>query len=186
MKLMIASDIHGSATYLNELLAAYDREAPDRLILLGDLLYHGPRNDLPDGYDPKAVLSRLNELDPSPICVRGNCDSEVDQMVLNFPITAESLILYVEGRMVFATHGHILGMDNPPALRRGDVLLTGHTHVPAWEDRGDYYYVNPGSVSLPKEDSARSYLMLEGGTFTWKTLEGGPYHALTLEPKIDQ
>ena len=183
MRLMIASDIHGSDEFLAQLLDAYEKEAPDKLILLGDLLYHGPRNDLPSGYAPKAALSRLNAMADKLLCVRGNCDCEVDQMVLDFPIMAEYALVYLGGRMIFVTHGHIFGGANPPKLSAGDVLLTGHTHIPAWDDCGEYWYLNPGSVSLPKENTQHSYMMLEDTTFTWKTLEGEPYHVLTLPVK---
>jgi hypothetical protein len=181
MKLMIASDLHGSADFCRALMAALDREAPDRLLLLGDLLYHGPRNDLPQGYAPKEVLALLNARRDQLLCVRGNCDTEVDQMVLDFPIMADYCVLYVGGRMIFATHGHTHNKANLPPLRPGDILLHGHTHIPAWEDLGDgKLYLNPGSVSIPKEGSAHSYMMLEDDRFTWKTLEGDVYHTLKI------
>ena len=181
MKWMIASDIHGSALFCRRLLAAFDRERADRLVLLGDLLYHGPRNPLPEGYAPQETAALLNVRRERLVCVRGNCDADVDQMVLEFPILSDSCLLYAGGRTVFATHGHLWNTQKRPPLCPGDVLLHGHTHVPAWEPFGDgNYYLNPGSVSLPKEDSPRGYLMLEDGAFTWKTLEGEPYHALTL------
>ena len=181
MKLMIASDLHGSAAYGQALLEALDREGAQRLLLLGDLLYHGPRNDLPQGYAPKEVLAMLNARKDRLLCVRGNCDGEVDQMVLDFPILAEYAILYLGGRMVFATHGHRYHLGALPPLQPGDILLHGHTHVPAWEPFGqENLYLNPGSVSMPKEGSARGYLVWEAGTFLWKTLEGTVYHRLTL------
>ena len=181
MKWMIASDIHGSALFCRRLLAAFDRERADRLVLLGDLLYHGPRNPLPEGYAPQETAALLNVRRERLVCVRGNCDADVDQMVLEFPILSDSCLLCAGGRTVFATHGHLWNTQKRPPLCPGDILLHGHTHVPAWEPFGDgNYYLNPGSVSLPKEDSPRGYLMLEDGAFTWKTLEGEPYHALTL------
>ena len=131
MKLMIASDIHGSAYYCKKMVAAYQREHADRLLLLGDILYHGPRNDLPEDYDPKAVISLLNPLKQEILCVRGNCDTEVDQMVLDFPIMAEYCLLELNGQTVFATHGHHFNPQNPPMLKDGDILLNGHTHIPA-------------------------------------------------------
>ena len=176
MKLLIASDIHGSAFYCRKLMEAWDREEPERVLLLGDLLYHGPRNDLPEAYNPKEVLAMLNERRDSILCVRGNCDTEVDQMVLQFPILADYAWIVPEGCSIFATHGHIYHTNHLPPLRRGDILLHGHTHVPAWEDHGEYRYFNPGSVSIPKEGSHRGYMMLEDGGFTWKTLDGEPYH----------
>ncbi len=175
MKLMIASDIHGSAAYCRELLRAYDAEMPDRLLLLGDLLYHGPRNDLPDGYAPKEVIELLNGLSVSPLCVRGNCEAEVDGMVLHFPVLADYAYLDISGLRIFATHGHLFGLDNPPPLQEGDILLCGHTHVPACIKRDGFVYINPGSVSIPKEGSPHSYMILNGRTFYWKTLDGEVY-----------
>lgn len=173
--LMFAGDIHGSATYCEKLLEAFRREGAERLFLLGDILYHGPRNDLPEGYDPKAVIKMLNGLKESFVCVRGNCEAEVDQMVLEFPVMAEMCALFLGDRMAYLTHGHRHGRDNPPPLGRGDILLCGHTHVPALEILPGFIYLNPGSVSLPKEGSPRSYMTLEGGVFKWKTLEGETY-----------
>ena len=149
MKFFIASDIHGSAYYCRRMLDAWKREGADRLVLLGDILYHGPRNDLPKDYAPKEVFAMLNEVKDSIFCVRGNCDADVDQMVLEFPIMA--------------------------------TLLHGHTHVPAWQPFGqDNYYLNPGSTSLPKENSPHSYLLWDGNTFTWKDLDGQAFHQLVL------
>lgn len=181
MKWMIASDIHGSALYCKQLLDAFDREGAGRLVLLGDLLYHGPRNDLPDGYAPKETLAMLNPRKNQLLCVRGNCDSEVDQMVLDFPILADYCILYLGERMIFATHGHRYHLNALPPLGPGDLLLHGHTHVPAWTPFGtNNLYLNPGSVSLPKEGSPRGYLTLEDGSFQWKTLGGKVWHSLSL------
>lgn len=175
VKWMIASDIHGSAYYCRELIRAYNEEKADRLLLLGDILYHGPRNDLPRDYAPKEVIAMLNAMRRDILCVRGNCDTEVDQMVLDFPIMAEYAILAVGKRMIFATHGHVFNAGNPPMLHAGDILLHGHTHVPKCEAHGDYVYMNPGSVSIPKEGSGHGYMILEGDVVTWKTFEGGPY-----------
>ena len=172
MKLMFASDIHGSALYCRQMLDAFAREGAESLILLGDLLYHGPRNDLPDGYAPKEVITLLNDVSDRLLCVRGNCDTEVDQMVLNFPILADYAILYLDGHRVYLTHGHHFGEDNPPKLRDGDILINGHTHVPACRDKGGYLYLNPGSVSIPKENSVHGYMTFENGIFTWKDLDG--------------
>ena len=180
MKLVIASDIHGSAYYCRKLLAALDREKAPRMLLLGDILYHGPRNDLPEGYAPKEVISMLNEHNASILCVRGNCDTEVDQMVLDFPILADYAYL-AEGKLrIFATHGHVYNLSHLPPLRRGEILLHGHTHIPAWQNHDGLWYLNPGSVSIPKEDSPHSYMMLENDTFTWKDLNGAEYHHLVL------
>ena len=178
MKLMIASDIHGSAYYCRQMLAACDREQPDKLLLLGDILYHGPRNDLPREYAPKEVIGLLNERKESILCVRGNCDTEVDQMVLSFPILADCAYLAIDGVTVFATHGHVYNLKHLPPLGKNDILLHGHTHVPAWEKQDGVWYLNPGSVSIPKEDSPHSYMTLENGVFSWKTLDGAVYHTL--------
>lgn len=175
MKFMIASDIHGSAHYLRMLLERYKTEQPDRLLLLGDILYHGPRNNIPEGYSPKEVINLLNNMKEDILCVRGNCDTEVDQMVLEFPIMADYCILYEQGRLIFATHGHHHNISNPPMLKKGDILLHGHTHISAVEEFDGKYYLNPGSVSIPKNGSARSYMTLENGIFTWKDLNGKPY-----------
>ena len=181
MKLMIASDIHGAAGYCRALLNAFDRERADRLLLLGDILYHGPRNDLPDEYAPKQVLAMLNERREKIFCVRGNCDTEVDQMVLTFPILADYSVFPAADRLVYATHGHVFNTSHLPPLCPSDILLHGHTHIPAWEPFGEgNLYLNPGSVSIPKNGSARSYMTLEDTTFTWKTLPGEAYHTLTI------
>ena len=181
MKWMIASDLHGSYFYANQMQQAFEREQADRLLLLGDLLYHGPRNDLPEGYAPKQVMSLLNGMRDRLLCVRGNCDAEVDQMVLEFPVLADYAVLPVGRRLVYATHGHVYNTKTPPPLAPGDILLHGHTHIPAWEPFGQgSLYLNPGSVSLPKEGSAHSYMTLENGCFRWKTMDGRTYHELTL------
>jgi len=179
-KIMIASDIHGSATYCEKLLDAFRREGAERLLLLGDLLYHGPRNDLPDGYAPKAVITMLNAVRERLLCVRGNCEAEVDQMVLDFPVMAEMGVLFIGGRALYFTHGHIRNSDNPPPLREGDILLCGHTHVPTLKVLPQFIYMNPGSVSIPKEDSPRGYMTLEGSLFRWKTLDGEVYMEFDL------
>ena len=153
MKLMIASDIHGSAFYCEKMVEAFHREQADKLLLLGDLLYHGPRNDLPEEYAPKRVISMLNELAPSIICVRGNCDAEVDQMVLDFPILSDSCLLFWNGRTIFATHGHIFNEEN----------------------------LNPGSVSIPKENTPHGYMVLDETTAYWKDIDGECYRSISLK-----
>lgn len=172
MKYMIASDIHGSQYYCSKMLSAYDREQAEQLILLGDLLYHGPRNDLPRDYAPKAVIAMLNERRNELLCVRGNCEAQVDQMVLSFPVMAEYAFLFLDGFRIFATHGHVYNKENLPPLKKGDILLHGHTHVQALENNGDYWYLNPGSVSIPKENNKNSYMTFEDGLVTIKSLDG--------------
>ena len=181
MRIVIASDIHGSALYCGQLLEAFRREGAEKLLLLGDILYHGPRNDLPDGYAPKEVTAQLNACAASILGVRGNCDAEIDQMVLQFPMMADYCLLYAAGRTVFVTHGHVYNTASLPPLQPGDILLHGHTHVPCWEEFGNgNLYLNPGSVSLPKEDSPRGYLLLTDTAFIWKDLAGHEYHRLEL------
>lgn len=171
MKLMIASDIHGSAYYCQKMIDAFHQQNADKLLLLGDILYHGPRNDLPKDYNPKAVIEMLNPLRDKLMCVRGNCDCEVDQMVLDFPVLADYAMLYVDGVTIFATHGHTHNCDNLPPLNKGDILLHGHTHIPALKDMGSYTYINPGSVSIPKEGSDHSYLIMDNGEFRFFSLK---------------
>lgn len=173
MKIMIASDIHGSAFYCEKMIEAFERENPDKLLILGDILYHGPRNDLPEEYNPKKVISVLNPLKNKILCVRGNCDTEVDQMVLDFPIMAEYCIFYVDGHTVFATHGHVWNESHLPSLCNGDILLNGHTHIPAYRTTPEgIIYINPGSVSIPKENSEHQYMIYENNKFIQKELSG--------------
>lgn len=180
-KLMIASDIHGSAYYCKKMLEAFDREQADRLLLLGDILYHGPRNDLPKEYAPKEVIKMLNERKNRIFCVRGNCDTEVDQMVLEFPILADYAVLPVGDRLSYATHGHHFNLNALPPMQPGDILLHGHTHIPAWEPFGDgNLYLNPGSVSIPKAGSEHSYMILQGREISWKTLTGEIFYHMEL------
>ena len=180
MKIMVASDIHGSDFYCRKMLEAFDRESADKLLLLGDILYHGPRNDLPKEYAPKSVIERLNAVKDKILAVRGNCDTEVDQMVLKFPILADYCVLYVGKRMIYATHGHNFNCDSLPPLQKGDILLHGHTHVPKCEDKGEFIYMNPGSVSIPKEDSEHGYMILTEEKAIWKSLSGKEYNSFSL------
>ncbi len=172
MKYLIASDIHGSAYFCEQLINRFNDEKADKLLLLGDILYHGPRNDLPVGYDPKRVIEMLNSLSDKILCVRGNCDSEVDQMVLDFPIMADYLLLNAGNKTVFATHGHVYNEEKLPKFARGDILLHGHTHVTSFVNRGEYSYFNPGSVSIPKENTDNGYMILNNNCFIWKKLNG--------------
>ena len=172
-KLLIASDLHGSAYYTKLLMDRIGEEKADRILLLGDLLYHGPRNDLPRDYAPKEVITMLNSIKNEVLCVRGNCDTEVDQMVLDFPIMADYAVLFADGFTVYATHGHHFNESSPPPLKKGDILLNGHTHVPVFHVREDFIFMNPGSVSIPKDGSCHSYMTLEDGNFFWKDVESG-------------
>ena len=184
MKWMIASDIHGSAYYCRKLLTAFEREKANKLLLLGDVLYHGPRNDLPLEYAPKEVIAMLNGIKDRILCVRGNCDTEVDQMVLEFPVLADYAILCVGERAIYATHGHVYNESKLPPLQKGDILLHGHTHVPKCVEHGDYLYVNPGSVSIPKENSPKSYLIYENGIFSFCRLDNGEvFRTVSVEKK---
>lgn len=182
MKWMIASDIHGSAFWCGLLLRAFETERADRLLLLGDILYHGPRNDLPADYAPKEVAAQLNTLRGRVFGVRGNCDAEIDQMLLDFPSMAENALLPAGRRLIFATHGHVFNKDHLPPLSDGDIVLHGHTHVPCWTEaeRGIRVF-NPGSVSIPKEGTPHGYMLLDGETAEWKSLDGETYHREVLE-----
>ena len=180
MKWIIASDLHGSAHYCRQLLEAWKREEAPRMLFLGDLLYHGPRNDLPEGYAPKEVIALLQERQADIFCVRGNCEAEVDQMVLPFPVLADYCLLESAGHLIYATHGHHFNEDHLPPLHPGDVLLHGHTHIPRRTLRDGVYVLNPGSVSIPKAGSWHGYMTLEDGVFTWKTLSGDVRDTLRL------
>ncbi len=179
-KLLIASDIHGAAPALEALLDAFVREGADRLVLLGDILYHGPRNDLPAGYDPKRCIALLSPFKDRILAVRGNCDTEVDQMVLPFPILADYAVIAAGDRLIYLSHGHKYGEDNPPPLATGDILLGGHTHVAKIAEKEGYTYLNPGSVSIPKEDTPQGYILFDGECFLFKTLDGAIYDEYTM------
>lgn len=172
MKLMFASDLHGSSIYCKKMFELYKEEKAEKLILLGDLLYHGPRNDLPEGYAPKEVIQMLNDNKKELLCVRGNCEAEVDQMVLEFPVLADYMIMYLEGRMAFITHGHKHNLENLPPLQEGSLLIHGHTHILAAEEAKEITYLNPGSMTIPKNGNKNSYMVYEDGLFTIKDLEG--------------
>lgn len=179
MKIMIASDIHGSSYFCGKMLTAFERESADKLLLLGDLLYHGPRNDLPEGYDPKGVIALLNGVRDKILCVRGNCDADVDQMVLSFPILADYCVLYAGGRTIYATHGHRFTPEEL-SVSDGDIYLYGHTHIPEKSKSGGVLRLNPGSVSIPKAGSERGYMTLTDDGFEWKTLDGSTFDKFDL------
>ncbi|MCR5150242.1 MAG: phosphodiesterase [Clostridiales bacterium] len=180
MKWMIASDIHGSAYHCEKLVKRFCEEKADRLLLLGDILYHGPRNGLPADYNTMKVCEMLNGIKDCVLCVRGNCDAEIDQMVLDFPIMADYSVIDIGSRMIFATHGHLFNRDILPNLKKGDILLNGHFHVPDCVVYDDYIYMNPGSVSIPKENSPNSFMTFENNNFAWKNLEGETFKSFSL------
>lgn len=169
---MFASDIHGSAFYCKKMIEAYKKEKASRLVLLGDLLYHGPRNDLPYEYEPKKVITMLNHIKEDLLVVRGNCEAQVDQMVLEFPVMADYCFLEINGYEIFATHGHEYHKDNLPPLKKGTIFVQGHTHVLWAEKKEEVIVVNPGSVSLPKEGNPHTYGVLEENCFTIKDFDG--------------
>ena len=170
MKLIIASDIHGSAFWCGKLCEIIERENPDKIVLLGDLLYHGPRNDLPRDYAPKQVIPMLSRCKDKIIAVRGNCEAEVDQMVLPFPCLSDCAVVQFGGTAMYLTHGHHASPESLPPLAEGTVFLSGHTHVKRYETLGTIRCLNPGSVSIPK-DGSHSYLMWEDGVFAFRILE---------------
>lgn len=170
MKLLIASDIHGSAYWCGRLMEEIRREDPDRILLLGDLLYHGPRNDLPRDYAPKKVIPMLSAVKEKILAVRGNCDAEVDQMVLPFPCMADYAQLLVDGKTFYLTHGHHAAPNSLPPLPGGSIFLSGHTHVKLDETVGGVRCLNPGSVSIPK-DGSHSCLFYENGHFSFRIME---------------
>ena len=170
MKILFASDIHGSAYWCRKLCDLMEAEQPDKLILLGDLLYHGPRNDLPRDYAPKQVIPMLSTYADKIIAVRGNCEAEVDQMVLPFPCMADYAQLLVNGVTFYLTHGHHTSPDALPPLPDGSVFLFGHTHVKLDEIRQGIRCLNPGSVSIPK-DGSNSCLIFENDQFSFRKLE---------------
>ena len=172
MKYMFASDIHGSALYCRKMLKAYEESGAEKLILLGDILYHGPRNDLPEEYAPKEVIAMLNEKKNEILAVRGNCDTEVDQMVLEFPIMADYGIFVLDGRTFYATHGHVYHGENMPPMGPDDILIHGHTHLLQAKKEHGHFVLNPGSVSIPKGGNGHTYGIYEDGVFTILDFEG--------------
>ncbi|MGL5174913.1 MAG: phosphodiesterase [Cetobacterium sp.] len=172
MKIFVISDIHGSSYYLNKALEAYEKEKADYLLILGDELYHGPRNPLPQDYNPKEVSEMLNRYKSKIIAVRGNCDSEVDQMLLEYPIMSDYTVLFLEKKRIFATHGHIYNEEKIPNISEGDVLIYGHTHLPVAKYQNGIYILNPGSITLPKGGNKNSYGLFENDIFYIKDLSG--------------
>lgn len=171
MKLFVISDIHGSLFYLKKVIEIFKKGDYDKLVILGDELYHGPRNPLPKDYSPKDVIEILNQYKDKIIAVRGNCDSEVDQMVLNYPIMADYSAIYLGKRRVYITHGHLYNIDNPLAMCDGDILLYGHFHIPMCKKIDGKFFLNPGSVSLPKNETPHSFAILDENSFVIKDLD---------------
>lgn len=169
MKLLIASDLHGDLASCEALIERFNGEGCDRILFLGDILYHGPRNNLPHSYNPKGVISLLNSYADKITSVRGNCDAEVDEMVLDFPVLADYALLTLDGITVFASHGHHYSPDMPPPLSEGAVMLGGHTHLYGISEFGkENIYLNPGSVSIPKGGNPKTYMIYENRSFTIK------------------
>ena len=184
MKYMFASDIHGSAWYCRKLLEEYRRSGADRLVLLGDILYHGPRNDLPREYAPKEVIGLLNGIKEEIYAVRGNCEAEVDQMVLEFPVMADYAVLALNGLTFYATHGHVYHPNHLPPMKSGDILIYGHTHLLRAEAIRSNYVLNPGSVSIPKGGNPATFGILDGQEFSIVDFEGNVVKNLILDPII--
>lgn len=172
MKLIIASDIHGSAPQTEKLLDVFQKSGAEKLVLLGDILYHGPRNDLPEGYNPKKVISLLNPMRNRILSVRGNCEAEVDQMVLEFPVLADYAVLVVDGLTIYLTHGHRYNAEHMLPMGKGELLLHGHTHIPGIWHVGEHAILNPGSISIPKGGFKPSYMRYEDRRFSIRTFEG--------------
>lgn len=180
MKYMFASDVHGSCILRRKMLVYIKKKKQSALVLLGDLLYHGPRNDLPKEYAPKEVIAMLNDMKNEIYAVRGNCEAEVDQMVLSFPVMADYCILAIDGLTFYATHGHVYNEKNLPPFKEGDILIHGHTHVLKAEQREGYILLNPGSVSIPKEGNPPTYAVLEDKVFTIKDFDGNIVREMRL------
>lgn len=181
MKLMFLSDIHGSVFYTKQALEIFEKEEADYLIILGDVLYHGPRNPLPKDYDPKEVAPLLNGYRDKIIAVRGNCDSEVDQMMLDYPIMSDYSTVFYNNKRIFVTHGHIYNQINMPKLSKGDVFISGHTHIPVAEERNGVFMLNPGSITLPKQNNPNSYAVLEDDLFEIKDLDMNTFKTIVLD-----
>lgn len=176
MRLLVVSDIHGSLAAARIAMDAFRARHADYMLLLGDVLYHGPRNPLPEEYNPAGVAELLAPAAEKIMAVRGNCDSDVDAMVLPFPLSGDTMWLLNDGLRIFVTHGHLYSPENPPPQEEGDVLLSGHTHIPiATTTPRGIHLCNPGSPSLPKDGHPPSYGWLEHGSFSVFTTQGELY-----------
>ncbi len=180
MKIFFLSDIHGSLVYAKEAFNCFEREAADQMVILGDVLYHGPRNPLPEGYNPAEVAELLNLYKEKIVAVRGNCDSEVDQTLIEYPMMSDYIILQMETYKIFVTHGHIYSRKNMPLLNKGDAFIQGHIHLPVAEEEEGIYYLNPGSITLPRENNANSYGILESNVFTVKAIDGRVIKSISI------
>jgi len=180
MKLFFISDIHGSSHYMKLAMRRFEKEQASHIIMLGDALYHGPRNPLPEGYDSKETAQLLNEYAPVMIAVKGNCDSEVDQMLIEYPMLNEQSFVLYNDRRIFLSHGHKHNPDNLPSLNKGDAFAFGHIHIPVAESKNGIYILNPGSISLPKEGNPNTYAVLEDERFIIKDLEGNTFKELRM------
>lgn len=176
MKYLVVSDIHGSLSGAEALEESFQYHNADAILSLGDILYHGPRNDLPEDYTPKKVIEIIKKYTEEIITVRGNCDGEVDEMVLGFPILSTTNYFFLGKHKVCMSHGHVFGPDHLPPLAKDDIFLSGHTHIPtAYQNENDIYLLNPGSISLPKENHPRSYAVLDETSFTIYKLDHTEY-----------
>lgn len=182
MKLMFASDIHGSVSCCKKMLERFKEENAGQLILLGDLLYHGPRNPLPENYSPAETAELLNGISEYILCVRGNCEAEVDQMMLDFPVLADYAALFTEdGRTVYCTHGHLFKGENKLPIKRNSIIIEGHSHIYTAEKREDHYYINTGSVTLPKNGNQKSYVIYENGRFSVRNMSGSELSWINIQ-----
>ena len=170
MKLVIASDLHGSLYYAQKLIDRFETEKGDKLVILGDFYYHGPRNVLPQGYDPAKVANILNAYKSKIIAIKGNCDSEVDQTISEFTME-ESLNIEADGKTITLSHGHKFDINNMPVYC-GDIFLYGHYHVPFVQEKDGVIVASPGSISLPKQDSKHTYMTIENDIMLIKSLDG--------------
>ena len=182
MKIFIASDLHGSAEYCRQMIESFTKENADKLLLLGDILYHGPRNDLPENYSPKEVLGMLETVKDKVICVSGNCEAEIDREILPFPVLSDLGAIFVDGLNIYFAHGH----KKAPPLANGDVYITGHTHIPLNTLEDGHYHLNPGSLSLPKEGTRHGYIVYENRKFTFKDLSGAVFGELDIKDKVEE
>jgi len=181
MKLFFISDIHGSLSNLNKAIELFNKEKADKIVILGDVLYHGPRNPLPDEYNPAEVAEVLNRHKDKIIAVRGNCDSEVDQMIIEYPMMETYTMIQLEDRKFFLSHGHVYSPEELPPLNTGDIFAFGHIHLPIAEKQNDIYIFNPGSISLPKENNPKSYGIFADNTLSVKTFDGKVLRKTTVE-----